>query len=507
MTGQPTRLRPAPQTDFPDWPASWGVRPKYVTQAHPERRTYGPAIQRTAAALGGELHPWQRYAVSLGTEQIPDGLGGWEPAYDTVIMLVTRRGGKTFVVKAVSVERGMRSKARIAYTAQTRDEARKRWLEISDNPSDVPADMGLKQILGNDVHVTSGNTNEMLTFRHTASELFPFAPNENAGHGGAYDLVWVDELWAHSLVTKRLIQQGYRPMWSVKPGQEWLMSAAGTHASGWLHEARRIGRQSVFDPDSRIAYIEFGIPDDVDVHALPDAELLRLTLEHHPRRGFGLRESYLKTELSTHGRADFLRAYANRDAEDDAGGILSAEIITRQTVKDEQIPMGARVSAGVALDDARRESTVALAWVREDGTVLVESKTAPGVRWVAAYVAAAPGVVNVAVQNTRNGRGAADEIERLWADDEHEGDLMRVPQADAIAAAGAWLAGVEEDGSIFMGLAPGMRAALGSVDLPVGGQWISRDGEPITAVQAHSMAAWAADHRPAEPAAGGFWIY
>lgn len=507
MSTTATRLRPAPQTEFPDWPASWGVRPKYVTLAHPERPTFGPAIQRVAAGLGGDLFPWQQYAVSLGTEQIPDGLGGFEPAYDTVIILVTRRGGKTFMVKATSVERGLRSKARIAYTAQTRDEARKRWLEIADNPSHLSSDMGLKQVLGEKVvHVTSGNSNEMLTFRTTGSELFPFAPNENAGHGGAYDLVWVDELWAHSLVTKRLIQQGYRPMWSVKPGQEWLMSAAGTHASGWLHEARRIGRQSVRDPNSRIAFIEFGIPDDIDVYSLPDAELLRLTLEHHPRRGFGLRESYLRTELSTHGRADFLRAYANRDAEDDAGGVLSAEIIKRQT-SDERIPHGVKTSAGVALDDQRRESTVALAWTRDDGTVLIESKTAPGVRWVAAYVAAAPNVANVAVVNSRMGRGAADEIERIWADADELREVMRLPQMDAVAAAGEWLAGVEEDGSIYFGLAPGLRAALGSVDLPVGGQWISRDGEPITAVQAQSLAAWAAAHRPVEQAPGGFWIY
>lgn len=284
------------------------------------------------------------------------------------------------------------------------------------------------------------------------------------------------------------------------------MSAAGTHASGWLHEARRIGRQSVHDPNSRIAYLEFGIPDEVDVHALPDAELLRLVLEHHPRRGFGLRESYLRTELATHGRADFLRAYANRDAEDDAGGVLSAEILKRQT-SDDRIPAGERVSAGVALDDDRRESTVALAWVRDDGTTLVESKTAPGVRWVASYVAAAPNLAVVALVNSRLGRGAADEIERQWAEDGVEMDVMRVSAADAVAAAGQWLAAVEEDGSVFMGLAPGLRAALGSVDLPVGGQWVSRDGEPITAVQAHTMAVWAADHRPAEPAGGGFWIY
>lgn len=444
----------------------------------------------------------------MATEQIPDGLGGWEPAYDTVITLVQRRGGKTFMVKSVSTERGLRGKARVAFTAQTRDEARKRWLEMSDNVSDVRADQGLLQILGSQVHVTSGNSNEMLKFTKTMSEFFPFAPNEKAGHGGAYDLVFVDELWAHSLVTKQAIQQGYRPMWSVKPGQEWLMSAAGTHSSGWLHEARRLGRASVLDPDSRIAFIEFGVPDDVDVLALPDAELLRLTLEHHPRRGFGLREHYLQTELATLGRSDFLRAYANRDAEDDGGGVLSLEIRKRQTAAV-RIPRGAECSVGVALDDQRRESSVALAWQAGDGTVVVESKSAPGVRWVAAYVAAAPGVTNVAVLNSRNGRGCADELERIWAeaDGPDPVPLLRVSQADAVAASGAWLAGVEEDGSVFFDLSQQLSAALGSADLPVGGVFVSRDGEPITSLQAHSMAVWAASHRPAAVAESGFWVY
>lgn len=473
-----------------------------MTLPHPERPTYGPKIRKVADRLGGRLFPWQEYWTAVATEQIPDGLGGWEPAYDTVIVLVQRRGGKTFMVKAVSVERGLRSKSRIAYTAQTRDEARKRWLEIADNESDVQPDLGLKQLLSDEVHVTSGNSNEMLTFRKTASELFPFAPNEKAGHGGGWDLVWVDELWAHSLVTKRMIQQGYRPMWSIKPGTEWLMSAAGTHASGWLHEARRLGRQAVNDPDSRIAFIEFGIPDDAEIHALPDRELLRLVLEHHPRRGFGLRESYLRSELTTLDRADFLRAYANRDAEDDGGGVLSTDVLKRQTA-EERIPAGARVSVGVSLDPALRESTVAVAWPGPDGQTVVESKTAPGVRWVAAYVGGLPGVVNVAGVNARLDRGCMDELERL----EEAPVLLRVSQADAVAAAGDWLSGVQESGEIFFELSPALKAGLGSADLPVGGWWVSRDGEPITAVQAHTMAVWASSHRAVEPSKPKFWIY
>ena len=479
-----------------------------MTLPHPERPSFGPAIAKVADRLRGAFYPWQSYFTALASEQIPDGLGGWEPAYDTVIALVNRRGGKTFMVKAVSTERGLRSKARIAYTAQTRDEARKRWLELADNPSDIEADRGLQQILGGAVHVTSGNSNEMLTFRATGSELFPFAPNEKAGHGGAYDLVWVDELWAHSLVTKRLIQQGYRPMWSVKPGQEWLLSAAGTHASGWLHEVRRLGRASVSDPNSRIAFIEFGVPDEAEVHVMPDAELLRITLQHHPRRGFGLRENYLKSELHTLGRADFLRAYANRDAEDDAGGVISAEILKRQTA-GERIPRGASGSVGVALDDERRESTVAIAWTNADGQLVVESQTKPGVRWAAAYVAAMPGVTNVAVVNSRNGRGFADELERLWVDGElgEQRPLLRVSQADAVAAAGAWLAGVEEDGGVFFDLSSHLRVALATADLPVRGDWVSRNGEAITAVKAHTMAVWAASHAPVEESSSGFWVY
>ena len=478
-----------------------------MTLPHPERPTYGPAIQRVADRLGGSLYPWQRYWTAVATEQIPDGLGGWEPAYDTVITIVQRRGGKTFMVKSVSTERALRGKSRIAYTAQTRDEARKRWLEIADNESDVVPDLGLKQLLRDDVHVTSGNSNEMLRFRSTASEFFPFAPNEKAGHGAGYDLVWIDELWAHSLVTKQLIQQGYRPMWSVKPGQEWLMSAAGTHASGWLHEARRLGRRAVNDPDSRIAYIEFGIPDDVDVHALPDRELLRLTLKHHPRRGFGLREAYLRTELDTHGRAGFLRAYGGRDAEEDGGGVLSADVVKRQSAQ-ERIQFGVQVSVGLSLDSERRESTVALAWQRGDGSVLVESKTMAGVRWAAAYVAAMPHLSNVAALNARLDRGCMDELERIWAADPDATPVpvLRVPRADAAAAAGEWLASVEESGTTFCEFSPALKAALASADLPVGGWWVPRDGEPITAVQAHTMAVWAAGHAPVPERRRENWI-
>lgn len=507
VTAVATRLKPAAQTTFPHWPASWGVRPKYVTLPHPERPTFGPKIQRIAERLGGRMFPWQDYTTACATEQIPDGLGGFEPAYDMVIILVTRRGGKTFMVKATTTERGLRDKARIAYTAQTRLEAQRRWLEVSDNKSHLEPERGLKQLLDSGVHVTTGVGNELLTFRATGSEFFPFAPNENAGHGGAYDLVFVDELWAHSLVTKQLIQQGYRPMWSVKPGQEWLMSAAGTHASSWLHEVRRLGRQSVNDPESRIFYIEFGIPDEYDVRALPDSELVRLTLEHHPRRGFGLREGYLKGELAQLGRSGFLRAYANIDAEDDAGGILADEIWKRQSA-EARIPRGASVSVGIALDDQRRESTVALAWPRDDGTVVVESKTSPGVRWVAAYVAAAPNVVNVAGINTRLGRGCLDELERLWAEDldAEPSPVLRVSQADAIAAASGWLASVEEDGATFFEPSQHLKVALASADLPVGGVWVSRNGEPITAVQAHTMAVWASGHREPETSSE-FWVY
>jgi len=501
-------MKPARQTDFPAWPKSWGVRPKFVTLPNPERPSFGPAIARVADRLGGALYPWQKFFTALATEQVPDGLGGWEPAYDTVIVLVQRRGGKTFMVKSISTERMLRSQSVVAYTAQTRDAAKARWGEMCDQPSPVTPDQGLLQVLGKGaVHVTQGVGNELLEMRSTGSKFFPFAPNEKAGHGGAYDLVFVDELWAHSLVTKQVIQQGYRPMWSVKPGQEWLLSAAGTHSSGWLHEARRLGRASVADPGSRVAFIEFGVPDEVDVFGLPDAELLRLTLEHHPRRGFGLRENYLKTELGTLGRSDFLRAYANRDADDDSGGVLSEEIRKRQTA-DVRIPRGSQVSVGVALDDQRRESTVALAWPRDDGTTVVESKTLPGVRWVAAYVAAMPGVVNVAVVNTRGGRGMADELERLWSEDDadHVRPLLRVSQADAVAAAGDWLSGVEEDGSVFFELGSHLRSALASADLPVRGWWVSRDGEPITAVEGHTMAVWAGSHRPAV-SVSGFWVY
>ena len=131
-----------------------------------------------------------------------------------------------------------------------------------------------------------------------------------------------------------------------------------------------------------------------------------------------------------------------------------------------------------------------------------------GVRWAAAYVAAMPHLSNVAALNARLDRGCMDELERIWAADPDATPVpvLRVPRADAAAAAGEWLASVEESGTTFCEFSPALKAALASADLPVGGWWVPRDGEPITAVQAHTMAVWAAWHAPVPERRRENWI-
>ena len=60
----------------------------------------------------------------------------------------------------------------------------------------------------------------------------------------------------------QVIREGYAAAWSVKPGQEWLLSAAGTAKSGALKHHRRKGRAATLKASSRIAFFEWCIEEE-----------------------------------------------------------------------------------------------------------------------------------------------------------------------------------------------------------------------------------------------------
>lgn len=452
--------------------------------------------------------PHQAYIADVMNELDPRTGELW---YDKVVIIMPRRAGKTYLERSIITERCSRSRHQAAMTAQTGKTAGDLWAEVVyRDPDSIEKAPGMSGVL----HVTTGNSNELCEWPN-GSTFVPFAPVESSLHGMALDTVWVTELWAHSLKTKHELQAAYRPMWSMKPGQEILESAAGTSRSAWLKAERAAGIEATFDPLSRTAFFMWGVPQSAEeLAALSDEELVRVCLDHHPRAGRGLRPEFLLSELSDpdRGRGDFLRAYCSVDMDDSQASLVPRAIFEAKR-SNVRVPFGSRVCVGVAQDDEMRETTVAVGWRRPDGVVQTDTvRSEPGVRWAEQYVADMPDVAAVAVVNAKLGRRLANVVEKL--DDGPA--VLRVSGSDMLTGSQDWLAAMTETVTVDgtpEGLAHDgsreLRDALSHAEITPRAGLRSVDGEPVTAAAAHILARYAVLNQPEEvhdePAE--FWIY
>ena len=477
-----------------DWPSSWGPAPRWATLRSPERATYGPAVARIAEALGKPLFPWQRYVADVALEV--DDSGSW--VYDEVIVFVQRRSGKTVLVEPITVHRcSQRVKATAWITGQKRDNAVKRWRDSTD--------VVLASPLAKLVKRNIGKSTEVLWWPATQSKFLPFAPDEDSMHGEDPDLVWVDELWSFTVEQLDLVEAGFRPAWSVKSGQEWKLSAAGTGRSTAMKRDRARGRAAVESGGrSRIAFFEWCVPERVDgrpVAELDDERLLDVVLANHPRRDHGLKRDYLAAELRK-GRGPFLRNYGGLD--DDGASedtVIPWQLFER--ARGERIPVGERVGLGVEVDPLSREASVGAGWRGLDGVARMDLLTTrEGTRRVAPLVAGLDprSVGVVAVNNVGPGRDVADQLEAAGV------EVLRVPAGDYAAACRRVSDGIEQDGSVVWTddeqghLVAALRGSLWR-NLPSGGRvWGASGGAAVTALPAGTLAVWAADHLPEEAA-------
>lgn len=482
---------------------SWGPAPRWATSRSPERPTFGPQVAKIAASLGKALLPWQRFVVDVALEV--DRESG-EFAYDEVIVFAQRRSGKTVIIEPVTFHRCGQAARRSAWiTAQKRDNAVKRWKAATD--------VMLASPLGSRLGRKVSHSFEELTWRGTGSQFLPFAPDEDSMHGEDPDLVWVDELWSLSLEQKKKIQQGYRPAWSVKTGQEWKMSAAGTARSGWMKHERTRGRAAVESGGrSRIAYFEWCVPERVDgmaVQDLDDERLLQVVLDNHPRRDHGLRHGFLVDELADMGRSGFLRAYGGLDEDATAQDTVISGSALARALSAVRIPADARVGIGFAVDPERREAAVSAAWRDEGGVAVTEVlQRRPGTRWLASFVAGIADRNDVgafAVNNAGAARDVADELERPAENDGFGLELLRVPSGDYAAACARFddeISDVAEGGRPTIthngdpDLLEALRAANRDRRLGSGRAWGSETGEPVSTLESHTLAVWAFDHMP-----------
>jgi len=454
-------------------------------------------VARIAKVLGGgrELFPWQRFVADVLGEVLPSG----EWAYEEGVILAPRRSGKNVLVESMVVSRcSQPSPASVWITGQSRDKAVARWRETRDELVASP----LAPVIRSKI----SNMSEEVRFS-TGSTFKPFSPNEDTMHGETPSDVYVDEFWSFSMLEKKLLQQGYRAQRSVAPMREIKLTTAGRAGrSGWLEHDRRRGREAAMNGrTSGIALFEWSVPESTRDLGDDTAEVIRRVLAHHPRAGFGLRESVMLEDLADWGRPEFLRAYGNLDdLEGDAESAIPPATFdrARDTARDMTPPDGARVGVGLALDPDRRESSVCLAWRDSSGVGHVRVvEVGPGTRWVtgraAAMVEEHPDqVAAVAVTNVGLGRDAGDALEPRLGE-----VLQRVAVADSHAAAGRFVSELTEGPRVLHDgvVQPEWSEALRSAEVPRGRGWRIRKGalDPVTVLEAGSLALWAADHLPA----------
>lgn len=509
--------------------SSWTVPHRWATPRTPDRPTYGPAVAAVSAAMGRPLMPHQLAPVMVGLEVQSEEAGDPNPgqwAYDEVAETIERRGGKTSKVAPIGAHRArLIPFCRMFLTAQNRDKARKRWLDVGNDLLSSP--------LAGDVKRTVGRMAEELRWPATGSVMEPFAPNEDGLHSETPHLVFVDELWAFTEEQRAAIQAGYVPAFATTGGQAWLMSTQGTPRSSWLNEVTRRGRLAVGRGDRLgTAYFEHSLPDRVGgvlLAELPDDVLVKACIDNHPAvchapgctgprmaaavmrpcpHGFTVQPAVIESAWSKMANRDeFVRAYGNRSTGDSAGEWLGLdEAVYLRQVDAAGIPVNARVALGVAVDPDSRDAALSVAHRDGAGKMHVERLAAVaghevptvGTRWVAGLVSAfvernKPAAV--AVLNVGSARDIADQLETAGI------EVLRVSQADWSAAsvrhrdelaAGSWL----------HRLGPELAGAAAAVDWRNG--WVAGPGGPVSAWTSGTLAGWGFDHAPAP--AGRFWM-
>lgn len=267
-----------------------------MTPRTPGSKTLGPRVAKLATALGRPPKRWQRLMYDLFLELDDSG----RRRYHTCLLSIQRQAGKTTGTNQIGMHRTLiQPDARVWYTAQTGQAARKRWIEETANPASLA--------LGSLVKIKFGAGDTGLIVPATGSQFRPMPPTPDYLHGEQSDLVIIDESWAHTepagaqLLQAVVPTQNTRKDLSIGP-QIIYASTRGTAASTWWHE--RLDRAIAEQPPG-VAIIDYGIGPDVDP---TDLEAVAAC---HPAYGEGLTMDGLREAASELSPAEFARGYGN----------------------------------------------------------------------------------------------------------------------------------------------------------------------------------------------------
>jgi phage terminase large subunit-like protein len=271
-------------------------RPRFATPRTPGRKNLADGIARTAELLnfrtsaGPGLMPWQREVNEVATELRPDG----RLAYRQVVVEVMRQQGKSVDLLSMMIARGLRRPGtQIAYTAQTRLDARHRLLDVW-----WPRIQASK--LAPFIGVRKGSGSEALVFSN-GSLLGLVSNTQTSGHGDNLDLGVIDEAWAQQ---DDHLEQAMRPAMMTRDAQLWVVSAAGTEKSSYFRAKVEDGRaRAEMGVTENGCYVGYSFADDEDP-ADPVTWRRRM-----PALGITVSEETVAADLELMGESEFRRAY------------------------------------------------------------------------------------------------------------------------------------------------------------------------------------------------------
>lgn len=245
--------------------------------------------------------PWQRHVVDVALEVDENGV----LVYREVVLVVPRQSGKSTLVLAIAVHRALawaRAQS-IAYTAQTRNDARLKWED--DHVAALDASpIGKRR--PKPYRVRKANGSEAILWKNGSRHGIT-ASTERAGHGSTLDLGFIDEAFAQP---DARLEQAFKPAMITRTDpQLWIVSTAGrtSGASPYLWSKVEGGRARCDAGHHQgVAYFEWSAADDMP---RDDPATWWATM---PALGHTITEAAVAADFASMDAAEFDRAYLNR---------------------------------------------------------------------------------------------------------------------------------------------------------------------------------------------------
>lgn len=473
------------------------TQPRQATARNYDYATYGGHAAAIAAMRGRPLIPWQRYAADVGLEVDAHGIF----RYAIVVVTVQRQAGKTDLDQSVGLQNALMGPNRFVWnTAQTGQDASGKWRELAEAFDEAPILRQLAHKGSKGLRFSNGS--EAITLLN-GSKLRPHPPSQEALHGKQSDRNTIDEAWAFTSAQGAALRQAIGPTTTTRrmvTGQRpqlWIISTEGTVESTFFNPL--LDQCRAGDPD--VAFLDWGLRDD------DDPTDLEVVASRHPGYGHLLDMATLRDQANLFRDApgEFARAFGNRRT-GASERLIPVDAWLDAAWRDDELPKGRpAIGAAVGIDDQDATIAVAIERAGPDAPVvsaIVNDGHQAGTSWAIGRlvdISARQGNPPLVIDRRGPSAGLYDAAKRAKL------NLLDIDSQGVASAHSSMLAGVTNPAGPSWRYRPhpalDAAADLATRRYFADGAWVlgrRASVGSISAIEAPALAAWGADHLPAD---------